>query len=54
VTFNDLLKLGKTITDCHPEARDAEVWAVKGKHAIHIKFVGYDKKHKPNRIKLEE
>lgn len=54
MTLNKLLDLITKIKECHPEAGDAEIWAVNGKKSIHIKFVGYDKKHKPSRIKLEE
>lgn len=54
MTLNALLKLLKNVKDCHPESADAEVWAGKGKTAIRIAYVGYDKKHKPFRVKLEE
>lgn len=50
----DLYDMLTKIFACHPEAEDAEVWTIRGKQSIHVKFVGYDKKHKPNRIKLEE
>jgi hypothetical protein len=39
----------------HPEAADADMWAVDvdGNH-FPIKYVGYDTKHKPNKINFEE
>lgn len=54
MTLGKLLHLLTLIHEAHPEADDAEVWAGKGKCNIRVTYVGYDKKHKPFRIKLEE
>ena len=48
--LNELLKLLNKIKKAHPEAAEADVWT--DKYPVH--FVGFDKKHKPSRIKLEE
>jgi hypothetical protein len=50
MVLKELLKLLNKIKKCHPEAADAVVW--NDKHPI--QYVGYDQKHKPARIKLEE
>jgi hypothetical protein len=59
VTADELVKELLTIFKVHPEARDAEVWAQiygeYGSHSsFHMKYLGYDTRHKPARIKLEE
>lgn len=38
------------IVACHPEAANAEIWS----GSQHIKHIGFDKRHKPARIKLGE
>jgi hypothetical protein len=53
MTLKNLMSLLTKIKKCHPEAAEAEVWAEgEGTH-VHVNYVGYDKKHKPARIKLE-
>jgi hypothetical protein len=53
--LSELLTLLQKIKRCQPEAVDADVWAVDQVGATHpIRFVGFDQKHKPARIKLEE
>jgi hypothetical protein len=52
--LRELLKLLNKIKKCHPEAADADVWANNKNESFPITYVGYDKKHKPSRIKLEE
>lgn len=54
MTLKALLKLLSNIGECHPEALEAEVWAGKGKKALRPNKVGFDKRHKPYRVKLEE
>lgn len=51
MTLEALMKLLKGILKCHPEAKNADVWFGKKEH---INYVGYDKRHKPARIKLEK
>ena len=51
MTLNDLLEFLQKIKKIHPEAGEAAVWA--GSDYL-IQAVGYDKKHKPARIKLED
>lgn len=53
--LRELLKLLKGIQQCHPEAADADVWAIGKQGEKHpVSYVGYDKRHKPARIKLEQ
>lgn len=53
--LSELLKLLNKIKKIHPEAKDAAVIAVNRNGEIsHVTFIGYDKKHKPHRIELEE
>lgn len=53
--LRDLLQVLKKLRNCHPEADDAEVWATgRDGEKVHVGYVGYDKRHKPARIKLEE
>lgn len=60
MTVNSLIEELALIVKVHPEALDAEVWAIKnpdygesGAH-FHVNYIGFDKKHKPARIKLED
>ena len=50
--LRELLSLLNKIKKCHPESADAVVW-ITDKDEGPIRFVGYDKRHKPMRIKLE-
>lgn len=56
--LRELLKLLNKIKKAHPEAADADVWGAPNPdndgHLFPVTYVGYDKKHKPARIKLEE
>ena len=59
MTLNEFITLATKIRKTHPEAGDAEIWAECDgfgcdRRAIHIKYVGYDRRHKPARIKLFE
>lgn len=54
MTSKALRKKLKELEACHPEASEAEVWATRAKESIHIKYIGYDKRHKPSRIHLSE
>jgi hypothetical protein len=49
--LKELLKLLNKIKKCHPESADADVWV---EDDYPVNFVGYDKRHKPHRIKLEQ
>lgn len=55
MVLQDMLKLLNKIKQCHPEAGNADMWAISddGK-SFPVSFVGYDKRHKPARIKLEQ
>lgn len=52
--LKELQKLLNKIKKCHPEAANAEVWANNDEASFNINYVGYDKRHKPARIKLEQ
>lgn len=55
MTALELVEELRDILKVHPEAADAEVWASSGRgKSAHIKYVRYDKHHKPARIRLEE
>ena len=56
MALKELLQLLRKIKQAHPEAADADVWAVSNYHneQFMVSYVGYDKRHKPNRIKLEQ
>lgn len=57
MTLKELLKLLRKIKKCHPEAADAQVWAYNyttdAKEFV-VNNIGYSKKHKPNRIMIED
>jgi hypothetical protein len=52
----DMIRMFRDIVAAHPEADKAEVWAENytGDMKFHIKTIGYDKRHHPPRIKLED
>lgn len=52
----ELLKKLEGIIDVHPEAKEAEVWgaSVEKGYSFHITSIGYDKRHHPARMKLED
>jgi len=54
--LRELLKLLNKIKKCHPEAADASVWFTSNHENMRflVSYVGYDQKHKPARIKLED
>ena len=53
--LRDLLDLLERIAKTHPEALDASIRARDDEgNVLYIKYVGYDTKHKPARILLEE
>jgi hypothetical protein len=55
--LRELLSLLNKIKKAHPEAAEADVWGIPPDleaGPFPISYVGYDKKHKPARIKLEE
>jgi hypothetical protein len=53
--LRELRKLLNNIVKCHPESENADVWSVNSAGKTYpISFVGLDKRHKPNRIKLEQ
>lgn len=55
MTLETLMKELRAIVKVHPEAKQSRVIAVDGEGYItSISYVGYDTKHKPARIKLEE
>ena len=55
MTLIDLIKELQAILKVHPEAGEAQIWAEPGdSDPIRISYVGYDKRHTPHRIKLEE
>lgn len=45
-------EIGK-ILRVHPESGKATVWTGKGKDALPVQGIGYDRRHKPARVKLE-
>lgn len=51
----ELTKLLRNICKNHAEAKNADVWFYGGDaHTSYpVKNIGYDQKHKPNRLKLE-
>lgn len=51
MTLNDLITFLNKIKKVHPEAGEAQVWASSD---YQVNSVGFDKKHKPARIKLED
>ena len=50
MVLRELLKLLNKIKKCHPESADADVWT----DDYLVNFVGFDKRHKPSRVKLEK
>jgi hypothetical protein len=60
MTTCDLIDLLRSIVENHPGAADAQAWVYisNGKYSqgdrFPIKAIGYDTKHKPPRIKLED
>lgn len=59
MSAEELVKELTTIFKVHPEAKGAEVWAkILGEYGshdtFHMKFIGYDTKHKPSRLYVEE
>jgi len=56
MSLDELMQHLHGLIEAHPEAQDAQVWATdrKGKKAIHVQYVGYDRRHKPARVKLED
>jgi len=55
VTVGELIEQLKAIVNVHNDALEAQVWAynLEDGDRFQIKNIGYDKKHKPARIKLE-
>jgi hypothetical protein len=52
--LRELRTLLAKIVKCHPEAANADVWFLDTDGVSSpVSFVGYDKRHKPARIKLE-
>lgn len=49
MTPDELKAFLEKVIKTHPEAAKAEIWAGK----THIKYIGFDRRHKPPRIKLE-
>ena len=49
MVLDELIRLLRNIQKAHPEARDATVWTKRKQ----ITAVGYDKRHKPMRVRLE-
>jgi hypothetical protein len=55
MTLKNLMDKLRGLSKCHPEAKDAQVWATGNNgEKLRIDYVGYDRRHKPARIKLEE
>jgi len=58
MVLKELLRLLRKIKQAHPEAANAEVWSyaepTSEAPGYIISYVGYDKRRKPNRIKLEQ
>ncbi len=53
--FVEFRKLLQKLHKVHPEMDEADVWALDmDDNRFLISYVGYDKKHKPARVKLEE
>ena len=54
--LQELMELLGKIIKAHPEAAESEVWAIDSNKngKVHVGYVGFDKRHKPPRIKLEE
>lgn len=53
MSVEELIKELKTIVKVHPEAKEAEVWAEGHDAMFHVYNIGYDTKHRPKRLKLE-
>lgn len=56
LTVGQLIEELKKIVEVHPEADDAAAWAYydEDHKRFPIRSVGYDKRHKPERVKFEE
>ncbi len=56
VTTGELLDRIKAIIDAHPEAEHAQVWSYSEEvgFKFQVQNLGWDKKHKPHRLKLED
>ncbi len=54
--LKELLELLTKIVKAHPEAEESEAWVIDraAKTKFRIGFIGFDKRHRPPRIKLEE
>lgn len=55
MTVGGLIEQLKRIVEVHPEADDAMVWGCNEEKGFSfpVTAIGYDKRHKPARIKLE-
>lgn len=56
----ELIELLGNICKTHPEAKEADVWFYRNERAYDetaswpVRCVGYDRRHRPNRVKLED
>lgn len=54
MTLEELMKELKLIAKVHPEALEADVWAVDGEGVqFPVMYIGFDKSYRHPRIKLE-
>ena len=55
MTLRELLSILNKLKKCHPETKDALMVAVNREgQQFHLNYIGFDIKHKPAKIKLEE
>lgn len=58
MTVKELIKLLKKVVKNHPEAKTADVWFYRNptedEEPHPVNYVGLDKRHHPNRLKLED
>lgn len=60
MSVSELQSLLRNICKTHPEAKDADVWFYRNEPAYDeasswpVRFVGYDRRHRPTRMKLED
>jgi hypothetical protein len=56
VTLGELVKELNAIMTVHPEAKESAVWAMglETDTTFRIKYVAFDRRHKPPRIRLED
>lgn len=54
MTVEELMKELRAIVKVHPEAKDAQIVTAIGADLGYPSYVGFDKRHKPARLRLED